>query len=148
MSESSSSCSPSAVHYSRSSSVNSAAGELRMPQLSVSSKDGNPSGNFCANMRVFYFILPVGKFLKSLTASGQSYFQQPFRVTDSARSPACLHPWCCRVCSEGSNAWISRWLLGCVATVVRWFSWGYSVQLFWQARPKSCRFKDNEALQC
>jgi len=91
-SESSSSCLPSAVRYSRSasssSSVNSAAGELRMPQLSVSSKYGNPSGIFCANMRVFYFILPVGKPLEVINCfRPKSYFQQPFRVTDST------HPW-------------------------------------------------------
>lgn len=91
MSESSSSCSPSAVRYSRSassssSSVNSAARELRIPQLSVSSKYGNPSGTFCANMRVFLFLTASWE-IPGIPASGQSYFQQPFRVTDST------HPW-------------------------------------------------------
>ena len=170
MSESSS-CSPSAVCYSRSSSssVNSAAGEPRMPQLSVSSTYGNPMGTFCANMRVFYFILPVGKSLEVINSfrlklcptaiqsywlsSSMAFFILLCYMISSIhwyyeRSPASSHPWCCRVHSEGSNAWISQWLLGCVATVVRWFSWEYSVWLFWWARPKSCRFKDNEALQC
>jgi hypothetical protein len=56
-----------------------------MPQLSVSSKYRNPSGTFCANMRVFYFILPVGKSLevincfrpKLLPTAIQSYWLSP-----------------------------------------------------------------------
>ena len=65
MSESSSSCSSSAIHCSRSSSsVNSAARELRMSQVSASYKYGNHSGTSCASMRVPYFILPVGKSLE------------------------------------------------------------------------------------
>lgn len=146
-----SSCSLSAVHCSRfASSVNSAAGELTMPQLSASSNMGILWELFVLTWGFCISYCQLGNPWKSLTASGQSYFQQPFWVTDSANPwpPACSHPWCCRVYSEGSNAWISWRLLRWVATVVRWFSWGYSVQLFWWSRPKSCRFKNTEALQC
>jgi len=86
MSESSS-CSQSAVHCSRSSSSINSAAELTMPQLSASSNMGILWELSVLTWGFFISYCQLGNPWKSLTASGQRHFQQPFTVTDSA------YPW-------------------------------------------------------